>query len=86
MLCLTVLDFNHSSLILNLEVYSKQSTSCGFNQHEPEPDRFRKEKQLELVVFHALKQMDLKNLVVTIVKMLSYQWRILILRSGIVEG
>jgi hypothetical protein len=30
-----------------------------FNRHETEPDKFIKEKQLELVMFHALKQIDL---------------------------
>jgi len=60
-------------------------TVTWFSLHETEPDKFMKEKQLELVVFHALKQIDLKQLIVTIVKMYSHLWRLLIWRSGLVE-
>ena len=56
-----------------------------FNLHETEPDKFIQEKPLELVVFHALKQRDLKELMVTIVKIHSHLWRLLIWRSGLVE-
>lgn len=56
-----------------------------FNLHETEPDKFIKEKPLELVVFHALIQIDLKQLMVTIIKIYSHLWRLLIWRSDLVE-
>ena len=56
-----------------------------FNLHETEPEKFIREKQVELVVLHALKQIDLKQLMVTVVKMHSHLWRLLIWRSGLVE-
>jgi hypothetical protein len=37
-------------------------TVSWINLRETEPDKFIKEKQLELVVFHALKQIDLKHI------------------------
>jgi hypothetical protein len=43
-----------------------------FNFHGTESDKFMKESQLELVVLHALKQIHLKTLMVTIVKMHSH--------------